>query len=103
MLEFIQPESWVFILEHGLGEKIEEEIDKFQSELNQGDGNFGRNESVVVLGDLNARFGNYVIEGVVCHHGVSGRNESAKQLLEMCEEQELVVGNSWLRKRYVHI
>ena len=44
-------------------------------------------ESVVVLGDLNARVGNEVIEGVVRRHGVPGRNESGERLLEMCAEQ----------------
>ena len=37
---------------------------------------FGRNESVVLLGDLNARMGNEVIEGIVGRHGVIGRNDS---------------------------
>ena len=42
-------------------------------------------------GDLNARVGNEVIEGIVGRHGVPGRNESGERLLEMCAEQELVV------------
>ena len=61
-------------------------------------GSFGRNESVVVIGDLNARVGNEVIEGIVGRHGVPGRNESGERLLEMCVEKELVVGNSWFKK-----
>ena len=63
---------------------------------------FGRNESVVVLEDLNARVGNDVIEGIVGQHGVPGRNDSGERLLEMCAEQELVVGNSWFIKNYVY-
>ena len=47
-----------------------------------------------MLGDLNARVGNKVIEGIVGRHGVPGRNESGERLLEMCAEQELVVSNS---------
>ena len=60
------------------------------------------NESVVVLGDLNARVGNEIIEGIVGRHGVPGRNESGERLLEMCAEQELVVGNSWFKKNDVY-
>ena len=37
-----------------------------------------------------------MIEGIVEQHRVPGRTESCKRLLEMCAEQELVVGNSWL-------
>ena len=57
---------------------------------------------MVVLGDLNARVGNEVIEGIVGRHGVPGRNESGERLLEMCADQELVVGNSWFKKNYVY-
>ena len=34
---------------------------------------------MVVLGDLNARVVNEVIEGIVGQHGVPGRNESDEQ------------------------
>ena len=57
---------------------------------------------MVVLGDLNARVGNEVIEGIVGRHGVTGRNESGERLLEMCAEQKLVVGNSWFKKNDVY-
>ena len=81
-------ESWVFIsaYEPGSG-KSEEEIEEFWNELSECVGCFGRNKSVVVLGDLNARVGNEVIEGIVGQHGVPGRNESGKRLLEICAEQ----------------
>ena len=42
--------------------------------------------------------GNEVIDGIVGRHGVPGRNESGEWLLEMCAEQELVVGNGWFKK-----
>ena len=57
---------------------------------------------MVVLGDLNARVRNDVIEGIVGRHGVPGRNESGERLLEMCAEEELLVGNSWFKKNYVY-
>ena len=57
---------------------------------------------MVVLGDLNARVGNEVIEGIVGRHEVPGRNESGERLLEMCAQQELVVGNSWFKKNDVY-
>ena len=52
-------ESWVFISAYGPGsEKSEDEIEEFWNELSECVGSFGRNESVVVLVDLNARVGN---------------------------------------------
>ena len=43
-----------------------------------------------------------VIEGIVGQLGVPGRNDSGERLLEICAEQELVVGNNWFRKNYVY-
>ena len=57
---------------------------------------------MVVLGDLNARVGNEVIEGIVGQHRVPGRDETGEGLLEMCAEQELVVGNTWFNKNDVY-
>ena len=68
----------MFISACGPGsEKSEVEIEEFWNELSECFGSFGRNESVVMLGDLNARVGNEVIEGIVGRHGVPGRNERA--------------------------
>ena len=78
----IKRESWVFISAYGPGsEKSKEEIEEFWNELSECVRIFGRNESVVVLGDLNARVGNEVIEGIVGQHGGPGRNESRERLL----------------------
>ena len=77
-------ESWVFISAYGPGsEKSEEKIEEFWSELSESVVRFGKNESVVVLADLNARVGNEVTEGIVGRHGVPGGNESGERLLEM--------------------
>ena len=57
---------------------------------------FGRNESEVVLGDLNAIVGTEVIEGIVGQRGVPGVNKCDERLLEICAEHELVVSS---RKR----
>ena len=43
-----------------------------------------------------------MIEGIVGQHGVPGRNEGGERLLEMCAEQEFVVGNSWCKKKDVY-
>ena len=56
----------MFISTYGPGsENSEEDIDEFWNEPSECVGSFGRNESVVVLGDLNARVGNEVIEGIL--------------------------------------
>ena len=57
---------------------------------------------VVVLGDLNARVGDGEVEGVVGKYGVPGESESSERLLDMCVEQELVIGNSFFKKKEIN-
>ena len=60
----MERESWVFISAYGpSSERSEQEIEEFCSEVSECVRSFGNNEFVVVLGDLNAKFGNEVIEG----------------------------------------
>ena len=69
----------MFISAHGPGsEKSEEEREEFWNELSECVGSFGRNESVVVLGDLNARVGNEVIEWIVGWHECQDKMKVAK-------------------------
>ena len=76
-------------------ERSEEERDEFWNDLTRCvDGPSTRNY-VVVLGDMNARVGDGEVEGVVGKYGVPGENESGERLLDMCVEQELVIGNSF--------
>ena len=55
-----------------------------------------------MLRGLNVRVRNKVIEGIVGQHRVPGRNERGERLLELCAEQELVVGDSWFKKKNVY-
>ena len=96
-------ECWAFVSAYGPGsERDEEERENFWSNLSECVESLKRNSYVVVLGDLNARVGDQVVEGVVGMWGVAGRNESGERLLEMCAEQELIIGNSCFKKKYVN-
>ena len=54
----IERDGWGFISVHGRNsEKSEEGIEEFWNELNECVGSFGRDETAVVLGDLNVRVG----------------------------------------------
>ncbi|KAK7907805.1 hypothetical protein WMY93_016417 [Mugilogobius chulae] len=54
------------------------------------------------MGDLNARVGDEKIEGVVGVYGVPGKNDSGERLIGMCTEREMVIGNTWFRKKEIH-
>ena len=53
--------------------------------------------NVVVFVDLNARLGDVISGSSVERYGVPGRN--VENLIGLCIEQELVVGNSLFKKR----
>ena len=93
-------ECWTFVSAYGLGcERSEEERDEFWNDLTRCVDGLSTRNYVVVLGDLNARVGDGEVEGVVGKYGVPGENESGERLLDMCVEQELVIGNSFFKKK----
>ena len=96
-------EVWVFVSAYGPGcERSEDEREEFWRSLGECIESLGRGCYVVVMGDLNARVGNEVVENVVGRYGVPGRNESGVKLLELCMEQELVVGNTLFKKKDIN-
>ena len=93
-------ELWVIISAYGPGsEKPEVERDLFWDTLEGCVNSFEDDVNVLVLGDLNARVGNTVIDGVVARYGVPDVNDSGVRLIEMCINQELAVGNTFFKKR----
>ena len=96
-------ECWAFVSAYGPGsEKTKEEREGFWNELTECVDSLGKSSCVVVLGDLNARVGDEEIEGVVGKFGVPERNGSGESLLNMCVENDLVVGNSFFKKRMIN-
>ena len=96
-------ERWVFVSAYGPGsERSEEEREHFWSSPSEFIESFGEQCNVVVLGDLNARVGDVVVEDVVGRYGVPGRNDSGENLIGLCMERELVVGNTLFKKRDIH-
>ena len=96
-------EKWVFVSAYGPGsEKSEEERELFWEKLNECLSKFRENVRVVLLGDLNARVGDEPVMDVVGRCGVPGRNESGEELIGMCLEREMMIGNTWFKKKRIN-
>ena len=96
-------ECWAFVSAYGPGcERSEEERDEFWNYLTRCVDGLSTRNYVVVLGGLNTRVGDGEVEGVVGKYGVPGENESGERLLDMCVEQELVIGNSFFKKKGIN-
>ena len=74
----------------------------FYEALNECIKRFGEKGPVVIMGDMNARVGDEVVEGVVRPCGVSGKNESGQRLVEFCLENNMKIGNTFFKKKRIH-
>ena len=63
---------------------------------------FGREVKVYLLGDLNAKIGRVMIEGVTGKYGVGDKNENGDLLLYQCAEKGLVIGNTLFEHKDIH-
>ena len=96
----LERETWVIISAYGPGsERNIEQRDAFWLALEDCITDFDDDVNVVLLGDLNARVGNRVIDGVVARYGVQGVNDSGVKLTEMCAGLELAIGNTFFKKK----
>ena len=96
-------ELWVFISVYGPGsERSEEEREDFWSGLDECLQGFEPEVNILLLGDLNARVGNEVVEGVVGRWGIQGVNESGERMIELCVERELAVANTFFKKKVIN-
>ena len=96
-------EKVVIVGVYGPGmERSENEREAFWETLNEVLSGFGENERVIVLGDMNAKVGDRIREGILGKHGVPGVNENGERLLEVCTERRLIIGNTWFQKKLVH-
>ena len=96
-------EKWVVVAVYGPGSEHDEEVRvAFWEELNECLSEFGVEERVIVLGDMNAKVGNVAIDGVIGPWGVDEINLNGRLMIDVCIERELVIGNTWFNKRDIH-
>ena len=64
----------------------------------------GRKETLIIMGDLNARVGrdSEMWGSVIGRHGEEVRNESGEQLLRFCAANEMLVTNTLYQPKEIH-
>ena len=55
--------------------------------------------NAIVMGDFNSVMGEGSTDKVVGHFGLGKRNERGKILIDFCKQHDLVVMNTWFKKR----
>lgn len=78
----------------------DEEKERFEEKLED----YIRDENTIVMGDLNAQVGSERLgfETSLGPYGWGPRNNEGIKLLDLCLRNELVLGNSWFKKRDSH-
>ncbi|XP_071529497.1 craniofacial development protein 2-like [Panulirus ornatus] len=100
----VDGERWVIIGAYAPGhEKKDHERQVFWEQLNECVSGFDARDRVIVMGDLNAKVSNVAVEGIIGMHGVfSVVNGNGEELVDLCAEKGLMIGNTWFKKRDIH-
>ncbi|XP_071547063.1 craniofacial development protein 2-like [Panulirus ornatus] len=100
----VDGERWVIIGAYAPGhEKKDHERQAFWEQLNECVSGFDAQDWVIVMGDFDAKVSNVAVEGIIGIHGVfSVVNGNGEELVDLCAEKGLVIGNTWFKKRDIH-
>lgn len=92
-------EIWLFVGAHGLGsERDDGERENYWSDMNACIQNFGYNVSIILLGDLNARVEDAVIEVGVGRVGVPRVHQSGERMIGLCGVRQQIIGNTFFAR-----
>ena len=78
-------------------EKPDNEVEQFYGQIEQAIKLTKSNEINIILGDLNAKVGKGKVEGIVGDWGIGERNDRGGRLVQFCDENNLVITNTWYK------
>lgn len=78
-------------------EKPDTEIQQFYSDIKQLIKATKKNEVNIVMGDFNAKIGKGKVEDIVGNYGLGVRNDRGDLLLQFCQEENLMIANTWFQ------
>lgn len=78
-------------------DKPEAEIETFYKDLRELLGYTKKTDITIIMGDFNAKVGQGRVDEVVGDFGLGVRNERGDKLVEFCQEEQLIVTNTWFK------
>ena len=75
-----------------------EEIEKFHQEIQDAIKYAKSDEVMCTMGDLNATVGDERYQNIVGMHGSGQRNERGERLIQFCQENKLIIANTWFQQ-----
>ena len=78
---------------HG-GEKMKKVYKEIQKGIK-----YSKSDKVIcIMGDLNAKVADERYQNIVVMHGLGRRNESGEQIIPFCQENKLIIANTWFQQ-----
>ena len=74
------------------------EIEKFYREIQNGIKYAKSDEVICIMGDLNAKVGDERYQNMVGMHRLGRRNERGERLIQFCQENNLILANTWCQQ-----
>ncbi|GFO06922.1 craniofacial development protein 2-like protein [Plakobranchus ocellatus] len=71
------------------------EVEKFYEEIEKAKGYLKSRDTIIVMGDFNAKVGHERLEDVVGPSGIGTVNERGSRLIEWCQVNNFTITNTW--------
>ncbi|GFO02811.1 retrovirus-related pol polyprotein from type-1 retrotransposable element r2 [Plakobranchus ocellatus] len=76
----------------------DEDLDKFYNELDTAKTQSKSQDPPIIMGDFNAKVGTEKVDDIVGKHRLGIRNEQGEKLIEWCQTNNIIVGNTWFQQ-----
>ncbi|GFO12462.1 craniofacial development protein 2-like protein [Plakobranchus ocellatus] len=76
----------------------DEDLDKFYNDLDTAKTQCKSQDPLIIMGDFNAKVGTDKVDDIVGKHGLGIRNERGEKLIEWCQTNNIIVGNTWFQQ-----
>ncbi|GFO15732.1 craniofacial development protein 2-like protein, partial [Plakobranchus ocellatus] len=76
----------------------DEDLDKFYNEMDTAKTQCKSQDPLIIMGDFNAKVGTEKVDDIVGKHGLGIRNERGEKLIEWCQTNNIIVGNTWFQQ-----
>ncbi|GFN90350.1 craniofacial development protein 2-like protein [Plakobranchus ocellatus] len=76
----------------------DEDLDKFYNELDTAKTQCKSQDPLIIMGDFNAKVGTEKVDDIVGKHGLGIRNERGEKLIEWCQTNNIIMGNTWFQQ-----
>ena len=80
----------------------EAEVERFYEDLQDLLELTPKNDVLFIIGDWNAKVGSQEIPGVTGKFGLGVQNETGQRLIEFCQENTLVIANTFFQQHSTH-